>query len=125
MRYVKKRFTWGAGIIVLLLTVSVAWSNPVQFTDDDGRSITMQQSPQRVVSLVPSVTEILFRIGAGDRVVGVTYHSTFPPEAATRPIIGGFFNPDLQRVRALKPDVIFYAKRQKEIQAQLARGPGN
>ena len=123
MRYVLKRFTWGAGLIVLLMTVSAAWGYPVQFTDDNGRSITIEQSPRRVVSLVPSVTEILFRIGAGDRVVGVTYHSTYPSEAATRPIIGGFFYPDPKRVRELKPDVIFYSKFQKEIPSKLGRGP--
>jgi ABC-type Fe3+-hydroxamate transport system substrate-binding protein/adenosylcobinamide amidohydrolase len=123
MRYVQKKVIWGAGVIILLLVVSKAWSYPVQFTDDSGHSIAIEQSPQRVVCLVPSITEMLFRIGAGDRVKGVTYHSSYPPEAATRPIIGGFFNPDPQRVRALKPDLILYAKLQKEIQAQLGQGP--
>jgi ABC-type Fe3+-hydroxamate transport system substrate-binding protein/adenosylcobinamide amidohydrolase len=105
------------------MTVPAARSHALQFTDDNGRPITIEQSPKRVVSLVPSVTEILFRIGAGDRVVGVTYHSTYPSETAMRPIIGGFFNPDPQRVRALKPDVIFYAKSQSGILSTLARGP--
>jgi ABC-type Fe3+-hydroxamate transport system substrate-binding protein/adenosylcobinamide amidohydrolase len=123
MRKVQKWFARGAGAAVLLLAVSAAWGSAVQFTDDSGRAITIAQSPRRVVSMVPSITEMLFRIGAGDRVKGVTYHSTYPPEAATRPIIGGFFNPDPQRVRALKPDVIFYAKLQKEIPAQLGQGP--
>jgi ABC-type Fe3+-hydroxamate transport system substrate-binding protein/adenosylcobinamide amidohydrolase len=123
MRYVQKRFAWGAGLIVLLMTASAAWGYSAQFTDDNGRSITIEQSPKRVVSLVPSVTEILFRIGAGDRVVGVTYHSTYPSEAATRPIIGGFFYPDPKRVRELKPDVIFYSKLQKEIPSELGQGP--
>jgi ABC-type Fe3+-hydroxamate transport system substrate-binding protein/adenosylcobinamide amidohydrolase len=122
MHYGRSASGWAIGIILLLSTVSTAWSYPFQFTDDRGQSITIKQSPRRVVSLVPSLTEILFRIGAGDRVVGVTYHSTYPSEAATRPVIGGFFNPDSQRVRSLEPDVIFYSKFQKDIAEKLGEG---
>lgn len=122
MRYTKRTLAWGSGLILLLLAATTAWGYPVEFTDDQGQSVTIKQSPRRVVSLVPSLTEILFRIGAGDRVAGVTYHSTYPPEAATREVVGGFFNPDSQRVRSLEPDVIFYSKFQKDIAEKLGEG---
>ena len=82
---------------------------PVEFQDTAGRSRVVDQPPQRVVSLVPSITEILFRIGAGDVVCGVTYHDTYPPQAATKPVVGGFFNPSIERIHALNPDFIFLA----------------
>jgi len=87
----------------------------VSFTDTSGREVTLHHSPQRVVSLVPSVTEILLRLGAGDAVVGITHHSVLPPETAGKEIVGGFFRPDLDRVEALHPEVIFYADLQKDV----------
>ncbi|MBV8137758.1 MAG: hypothetical protein JO121_19340, partial [Deltaproteobacteria bacterium] len=52
-------------------------------------------SPQRIVSLTPSVTEILFALGAGDEVVGVSQYSDFPPQAARLPRVGSFLTPNL------------------------------
>lgn len=80
---------------------------PIHFEDAAGRAISIDQPPQKVVSIVPAVTEILFRIGAGDAVVGVTHHDTNPPEASEKSEIGGFFSPSLARIDALKPDTIF------------------
>jgi iron complex transport system substrate-binding protein len=91
----------------LLYTSLASAGHPVDFRDATGRSFSLEQPPSRVVSIVPSVTEILFRIGAGDAVCGVTYHDTWPPEAALKPVVGGFFTPSLGRIDALNPDVIF------------------
>jgi ABC-type Fe3+-hydroxamate transport system substrate-binding protein/adenosylcobinamide amidohydrolase len=77
--------------------------------DAAGRMIHLDRPPARVVSIVPSVTEILFRIGAGDAVAGVTYHDVYPPAAAEKPVVGGFFAPSLERIDALQPDVLFVA----------------
>jgi len=88
---------------------------PFIFTDSTGKEITLASQPSRVVSLVPSVTEMLMRIGAKDSVVGITYHSVLPPESAGKEIIGGFFSPDLDLVAALNPDVIFYSGIQHEV----------
>jgi len=92
---------------------------PYTFTDSSGAEITFLSPPQRVVSLVPSVTEMLFQLGAGDFVAGITYHSILPAESAGKKIIGGFFKPDLDRVAALEPDVIFYAGLQKEVKMRF------
>lgn len=65
------------------------------------------EKPQRIVSLSPGNTEILFALGAGDRVVGVTSYSDYPPEAKTKPTVGGYHAPDLEKVIALEPDMVF------------------
>jgi iron complex transport system substrate-binding protein len=64
------------------------------------------QGPQRVVSLAPSVTETLFALGFGDRLVGVTTYCDYPPEARRLPKIGGFMNPSLEAIVDKKPDVV-------------------
>lgn len=77
---------------------------PVQVTDDLGKTLTFDKAPQKIVSLAPSVTEILFAIGAGSKVVGVQDFSTYPPEALALPKIGGFpLNYEL--IASLQPDL--------------------
>jgi iron complex transport system substrate-binding protein len=61
---------------------------------------------RRIVSLAPNITEMLFAIGAGSQVVGVTDYCDYPPEARTRPKVGGFVNPNPEAVLALAPDLI-------------------
>ena len=78
---------------------------PRTFVDDAGRKIFIADPPTRIVSLAPSVTEILFAIGAGDRVVGVTSFCNFPPEALAKPKVGGAF-PNLEVVLSLKPTLV-------------------
>ena len=65
----------------------------------------MREQIRRIVSLAPSVTEILFALGAGDRVVGVTDFCSYPAEAASRARIGGLINPDIERIVSLRPDL--------------------
>jgi ABC-type Fe3+-hydroxamate transport system substrate-binding protein/adenosylcobinamide amidohydrolase len=96
-----------------LLIVYVLFAAPC-FSESKAPSIASASReiggpPDNVVSLVPSVTELLFRIGAGDAVCGVTYHDVYPPQAALKPVVGGFFAPSVERIIALQPDVIFLA----------------
>jgi iron complex transport system substrate-binding protein len=60
----------------------------------------------RIVSLAPSITELLFAIGAGGQVVGVTEHCIYPPEALALPKIGGFISPNYERILSLAPDLV-------------------
>ena len=83
---------------VLLLGTTLVFSYPVEFADSNGNNVTIGKRPSRVVSLVPSITEIIFRIGAGDAVRAVTYHDTYPSETSNKEIIGGFFSPSLDRI---------------------------
>jgi iron complex transport system substrate-binding protein len=62
--------------------------------------------PKKIVSLAPSVTETLFALGLGDRLVGVTTYCDYPPEAKKIPKIGDFMNPSLEAVMAKKPDLV-------------------
>lgn len=74
--------------------------------DDIGRRIEFDSPPQRIVSLAPSITETLFFLGLGDRVVGVTRYCNFPPEAQRKTIIGGVIDPNYEIIASLKPDLI-------------------
>jgi iron complex transport system substrate-binding protein len=79
-------------------------------TDDTGRQVTLPQTVRRIVSLAPSATEIIFALGAGDRLVGDTDYCDYPAEAKTKPKVGGVMNPNFEQVVALKPDVVVAAK---------------
>jgi iron complex transport system substrate-binding protein len=76
------------------------------FIDDLGRKIEMEGPPQRIVSVAPSVTETLFALGLGDRVVGVSSYCEFPPEALEKEKVGGYINPSLEKIVASKPDLV-------------------
>jgi len=67
-----------------------------------------QQYPQRIISMSPSITETLFALGVGDRVVGVTDFCTYPEEACTLPKVGGLLNPSVEVWVQLKPDLIIH-----------------
>ena len=83
--------------------------------------VSAQPHPQRIVSIVPALTETLFAIGAGPQVVGVGSFDTRPSEVATRPRVGGLLDPDMEQIFALRPDlVILYGSQQDQIE-QLTR----
>ncbi len=63
-------------------------------------------TPRRIVSLAPSTTEILFALGLGDRIVGVTSFCDYPEEAKKKPKIGGMSNPSLEAIITMKPDLV-------------------
>src|SRR5438046_6313726 len=75
-------------------------------TGDAGRRVTLAVSARRVVSLLPTFTEILFEIGAGDRVVGRTAWCDYPPEALTVPSVGDGMPPSVEAVAARHPDLV-------------------
>jgi iron complex transport system substrate-binding protein len=90
---------------------------PLTLTDDLGREVTVEAEPERIVSLLPSNTEILFAIGAGDQVVGVTSYCNYPEEATTREQVGGITNKSLsvETIVALEPDLVLASGSQDEI----------
>ena len=79
------------------------------FVDDTGRKLSLAKAPVRIVSLAPSITEMLFAIGAGSQVAGVTQFCDFPPEADKKPKVG-YANPNLESLVALQPDLILAPK---------------
>ena len=79
----------------------------IEIPDVTGRAHRFEKPPSRVVSLVPSLTETLFDLGAGGSVVGVTDYCIFPPEAAALARVGGTKNPDVDAIRELAPDLVY------------------
>ncbi|MEW5902188.1 MAG: ABC transporter substrate-binding protein [Acidobacteriota bacterium] len=75
--------------------------------DDFNYPFAPAAQPQRIISLTPNITEILFGLGLGSRVVGVTRYCDYPPEAAAKEKIGGMVDPNLEKIQALRPDLIF------------------
>ncbi|NLB54733.1 MAG: ABC transporter substrate-binding protein [Lentisphaerae bacterium] len=78
---------------------------PIQVTDDRGKTVTVNSEPKRIVSLTPSDTEILFALGLGDRIVGVTKWCDFPEEAKKKTQVGDV-NISVEKVVSLSPDLI-------------------
>lgn len=74
--------------------------------DGLGRQVTINTIPQRIVSLAPSNTEILFALGLGDKVVGDTEYCNYPEAAKTKPKVGGFSTVDVEKVVSLRPDLV-------------------
>ena len=77
--------------------------------------------PQRIVSLIPAVTEMLFAIGAGNQVVGVGSFDRYPPAVGRLPRVGALLDPDLERILALRPDLVVVYHSQADLRQQLAR----
>ena len=78
-------------------------------------------APARIVSLVPAVTEMLFALGAGPRVVGVSSFDHFPPEVERLPRVGALLDPDVERILSLRPDLVVVYRSQTDVLAQLGR----
>lgn len=79
------------------------------------------ERPQRIVSLVPAVTEMLFAIGAGSRVVAVSSFDDYPPEVRRLERVGALLDPDLERMLRLRPDLVIAYATQSDLLRQLAR----
>ncbi len=81
-----------------------------EVTDETGRSVHIPQPVRRIVSLAPSVTETLFALGLGDRIVGDTDFCDYPPEAKQKRRIGGPVDPNIEVIAALHPDLVVGAR---------------
>ena len=75
-------------------------------TDETGRRVNVPEHPRRVVSLSPSITETIYALGLEDRLVGDTDYCDYPPAAKQKPHVGSLLNPSLERIVALKPDLV-------------------
>jgi len=97
-------------IALVLTACSPGGQTSVDYVFDDlGRLVAINGTPQRIVSLAPSNTEILFALGLGEKVVGVTDWCDYPPEALEKEKVGGYDTPDIEKIVALNPDLILVA----------------
>jgi iron complex transport system substrate-binding protein len=92
--------------LALALVLLPRPADAVSVTDQTGRRLDLPGLPARIISLVPSVTEILFAIGAQDRLVGVTDFCDYPAEARRKPSVGGMLAPSLETMVSLNPDLV-------------------
>ena len=103
-------------LLVALLALCVMGTVPIL-----GGARLQARVPQRIISLVPALTEMLFAIGAGPQVVAVSSYDTFPPEAASRPKVGALLDPDVERIFSLTPDLVITYGSQSDLRRQLER----
>ncbi len=86
--------------------VTASSSQTVELSDDLGHKIRLASCPQRIVSLAPNLTEILFALGLEREMVGVTRYCDYPEEARNREIVGGLVDLNLEKIRSLKPELV-------------------
>ena len=98
-------FGW-ATIAIVVSLASLAWG---------------QATPTRVISLVPALTEMVFAIGAGHRVVAVSSYDEDPPQVRKLPRVGALLDPDVERIISLRSDLVLLYGSQTDLMAQLAR----
>ena len=108
-------------LVFLLLTLSTALATtyPVTVTDDLGRQVTLTHEPQRIVSMIPSSTETVCAEGACDRLVGVDQYSNYPDSVQKLPHLGNGFDPNLEALVALKPDLVLADESSTELVKKL------
>ena len=98
--------------IALRFLLLLAWVGPahaLQVTDDRGVTVTFAQTPQRIVSLLPSLTESVCAMEQCPRLVGVDRYSNYPANVKALPVLGGGLDPNIEGIVALKPDVVLVA----------------
>ena len=109
-------------ILTLLITMTLGCNQPslpATFVDDMGREITIDKIPQRIVSHVPGITEILYALGLEEKVVGVSEYCDYPPQAKQKENVGGFWDPSIEKIVALDPDLVFTMGSVEQLMTQL------
>ena len=94
------------GVLLLVMLLAVGPASAVTVNDDRGRPVTVTAPVRRVVTLAPHATELLFEIGAADRLVGAVEFSDYPPAARTIPRVGNAMMIDMEKLLVLQPDLV-------------------
>lgn len=93
-------------LLLLIICLGIISLNLILEDSLETASASNTKFPERIVSLAPSITEILFELGLNEKIVGVTDFCNYPEEAKKKPKIGGFFNPNIEIIVSLKPDLV-------------------
>ena len=112
--------------MIALAAVLVAWGAgstcpAAALRAKAGAQPEARPSAKRIVSLVPALTEMLFAVGAGPQVVGISSYDEFPAEVKKLPKVGALLDPDTERVLALRPDFVILYSSQSDLQTQFMR----
>jgi iron complex transport system substrate-binding protein len=92
-------------VFLALLHLLPDQSHAVTLTDQIGRTVSVPDDPKRIISFMPSLTEMVFDLGQGVRLVATVQHSNSPPAARELPRVGSYINLDIERIAALRPDL--------------------
>jgi iron complex transport system substrate-binding protein len=104
--------------ILLFIAVFIfVWLQPEKTLQDS--SVSTLSTPQRIISLAPSITETLFAVNAGDMVVAVTDYCQYPAQVKNLPKVGGYLDPNLEQIVRLKADMVILLERQNALKKQL------
>lgn len=103
-----RRLVW-PWVLMWLAAAGTAVAQPVQVTDDRGVVVRLSAPPQRIVSLLPSLTETVCELGRCDQLVGVDRYSDYPASVQRLPRVGGGLDPNVEAIVALRPDVVLMA----------------
>lgn len=93
-------------IVLCLLLAVPAQAAPIRLVDDAGQSLELERPPQRIISLAPHLTELLYAVGAGAQVAGADSASDYPQAAQLLPHVGDYSRINFERILALKPDLV-------------------
>ncbi len=96
-------------LLIALLVIStgvIAQEFPVTITDSLGEEVKLEEKPTRIISISPNMTEILFAVGAGENVIGVTKFADYPQEATEVDKIGSIMEPNIEKIITMEPDVV-------------------
>jgi len=106
-----RRMGWPVWALALGLVgwLGAAWAQPITVTDDRGRTVVLPAAPQRVVSILPSLTETVCELQQCQRLVGVDRYSNWPAAIQALPRVGGGIDPNVEAIVALRPDVVLAA----------------
>ena len=101
---------WFKLVLAASVTLAVGCAQALEVTDDRGVTVHLAKPPQRIVSLLPSLTESVCELGQCARLVGVDRYSNFPQSVRSLPQLGGGLDPNVEMIVSLKPDVVLMAK---------------
>jgi iron complex transport system substrate-binding protein len=108
--------------LLLALGLALATQYPLTVTDDLGRKVTLPAEPQRIVVMLPSATETLCAIGACGKIVATDKFSDWPPEVKKLPKAGGLYDPNVELIVSLKPDLVIASKYGKLVERLAKAG---
>ena len=108
--------------LVVLLMVFCGAVNALQVTDDRGVTVTFAQTPQRIVSMLPSLTESVCAMNQCQRLIGVDRYSNYPDSLKNLPKLGGGMDPNIEAIVALKPDVVLVSGKSRASERLEALG---
>ncbi len=101
-----KRLFAIAALAILASSIAHATTYPLTVKDQLGRSVVIPSEPKKIIALLPSHTEMIYALGAGTRVIGRDDYSDYPSDVQKLPKLGGLYNPNLEAIIALKPDLV-------------------